>query len=703
MDKYNKTKWIANETLVAASNLNKIENQLELLTQDATYQEEVNVRVSNKLDDIVDKQNELNEQINDSKTDYFKNKHFNLEERLNNDFDNVHQRINNSSYLTHKGSNIITANSHYGYTKEISVKGRVLQNLCKYKTVNDFNLPSAPTITSEGNIRIEFDGITKYVFVKNFSMIKPSTKYTIFMNVVDSNLDLSLRNNTIFGGSGVFNHLGNGTFKPETQRFVTTSKNDFTNAKHLIDMYFGGQYTDGFIEFNLIVLEGDYSDVDFNMPYFEGIKSVGESEVTEEGKYPVKIRSCGKNIINLANITKKISGSQDHIGGWPSSYYYKNIDISHINGVHSVSAKNFVNGVSTKCKFILSKEEVIDDYNTHTDIYIQTVGKGTGFEINSDDKIDFTNYKFLHVTPSNASSQDLQSLTISISDIQIEKGVVSTDFEPYQESTQELLLNDPLRSLPNGVCDEITADGTEIRRIKKIIFDGSDDEKWHINITNANTFRFRLRMNTNSNKFFQPAGWCDTLPFYPNNNWRDDKDLIEFDPSYVSIRKSFTTVEEFKDYLKANPATVYYELAEPIITKHNKNMNLKTFNSITHITSTNALPAVIDCKISSNVQEVVSNLIIENESLNKEVLNLNLENEKIKSINATQDELVNTTMLAADEMYCLLEPLLVDTLVDSETVTPLINMYIAMIKRGLKTEDEVPAKYREQVKRKLHQ
>ena len=35
MQKYNKTEWIVKETLVSATNLNKIENQLEDLTNNA--------------------------------------------------------------------------------------------------------------------------------------------------------------------------------------------------------------------------------------------------------------------------------------------------------------------------------------------------------------------------------------------------------------------------------------------------------------------------------------------------------------------------------------------------------------------------------------------------------------------------------------------------------------------------------------------
>lgn len=69
MNRYDKTTWVANQTLVAAENLNKMEKQIELLTKDAIYQEEVNITVSNHLDNKVDLEifndtkNHFNEQL----------------------------------------------------------------------------------------------------------------------------------------------------------------------------------------------------------------------------------------------------------------------------------------------------------------------------------------------------------------------------------------------------------------------------------------------------------------------------------------------------------------------------------------------------------------------------------------------------------------------------------------------------------------
>ena len=77
------------------------------------------------------------------------------------------------------------------------------------------------------------------------------------------------------------------------------------------------------------------------------------------------------------------------------------------------------------------------------------------------------------------------------------------------------------------------------------------------------------------------------------------------------------------------------------------------------------------------------------------------ENKKIKEVNETQDILIDTTMLATDEVYTMLEPILemIPTTIESKerSVSKMVDMYVAMVQRGLKTIEQVPARYREEV------
>ena len=77
--------------------------------------------------------------------------------------------------------------------------------------------------------------------------------------------------------------------------------------------------------------------------------------------------------------------------------------------------------------------------------------------------------------------------------------------------------------------------------------------------------------------------------------------------------------------------------------------------------------------------------------------------EEIKSVNSTQDEIIDMTMLALDEIFELFEPMLSlsissMSLNNKEVNNPMVELYVVMIQRGLKTIDQVPARYREEVK-----
>lgn len=75
---------------------------------------------------------------------------------------------------------------------------------------------------------------------------------------------------------------------------------------------------------------------------------------------------------------------------------------------------------------------------------------------------------------------------------------------------------------------------------------------------------------------------------------------------------------------------------------------------------------------------------------------------ELEQVNKEQDKLINTTMLATDEMYMMLEPLLAETLNERST-SKMVDMYVAMAQRGIKTIEQVPIRYREEVKKILDQ
>lgn len=108
----------------------------------------------------------------------------------------------------------------------------------------------------------------------------------------------------------------------------------------------------------------------------------------------------------------------------------------------------------------------------------------------------------------------------------------------------------------------------------------------------------------------------------------------------------------------------------------------------------------------TTIEEVEVEEILEHEKLLPEptieerVELLEDENKKIKENNTTQDILIDTTMMATDEVYTMLEPILEmipQTMSLERSVSKMVDMYVAMVQRRLKTIEKVPVRYREEV------
>ena len=187
-------------------------------------------------------------------------------------------------------------------------------------------------------------------------------------------------------------------------------------------------------------------------------------------------------------------------------------------------------------------------------------------------------YVFIHIGRKNndqAYEEWFAKVLESFETMQIEENDTSSEFEPYIEDKTQILLDKPLMRLPNGICDEITRDGKLIKRVGKIIFNGS--ENWKTAINN-NKSRFDLSLNSVKT----PSAWNDkTVPNMICSNlnvqpfvqiYAQGKSGITFyhansDRLIVASLGNSCSLVEFKQWLSQNPTTVYYELAEPIITE----------------------------------------------------------------------------------------------------------------------------------------
>lgn len=220
--------------------------------------------------------------------------------------------------------------------------------------------------------------------------------------------------------------------------------------------------------------------------------------------------------------------------------------------------------------------------------------------------------------------------------LQIEEGTEVTSYEPYQETTYSYILNEPLRSLRNGVCDEIDlTTGVLTRRVGKGTVDGS--EKWTVYQDKENTISFICDANITTEFEQRDNVLCDR--FVGRNHYSIDIEGIFINHTHsvrISILKTKLTsvdVDGFKKWLQENPVTFYYETLTT--TEQLTPQQLKSFDTITHIISDNKLMPIVLTKIPSNVQAVITNLMNELETMGLEYEENNL---KYIETNLTQEE-----------------------------------------------------------------
>ena len=249
-----------------------------------------------------------------------------------------------------------------------------------------------------------------------------------------------------------------------------------------------------------------------------------------------------------------------------------------------------------------------------------------------------------------------------------------------------------------------------LRRVGKVVVDGS--QVLTRSSTNSNKTK-TTHFSVNGISSNSPYGICDKLPTTIDATLQVYEEPCmklssanKSDPPYtlwLNIdRSNADTVEEAYEYFRNNPHTVWYELTTPYVEPINLDevildtIRLKSYEPITHITSDNYLPPTIKTQVPSDFNAVVLGLKSNNEALTSQVMSLRQTNDELEATNREQDDVIDVTLLALDEVYGMIDESEIETM---SMGSPMVNVYVKMIKRGIKTLDEVPAKYRAEVEK----
>ena len=203
----------------------------------------------------------------------------------------------------------------------------------------------------------------------------------------------------------------------------------------------------------------------------------------------------------------------------------------------------------------------------------------------------------ISITINNAGNGSSNKGYINLDNLQVEEGTVSTPYEPYTESTQYLPNVGELRSLPNGVRDEIRVSNGKAELIKKTKQTGALVGKDVVSseyIHGTNTYAF---ISSPTTGYFPDGlagsnliGYCQDGDFKGNANVTVDKRgmhlFVNNNRLYTRIEKDkidsmagTTLIEKAKAYFDLYPVTLIYQLAEPIVTPINVSGNLISYPS----------------------------------------------------------------------------------------------------------------------------
>lgn len=396
--------------------------------------------------------------------------------------------------------------------------------------------------------------------------------------------------------------------------------------------------------------------------------------------YIIKGKSCGKNLFDIrkwhgalygdntpSEITEEgkvivyaiNSDTYLHTGA-TGSLICREIERKHLHLVH----ENTTYTLSMKCEgenYALNYIQFYDEnYNNLGDLV--RYGTDTGFKITFRTPMG-TKFLGTRIGIKNAPIGS----SLCYSDFQLEENDHATPYEPYQESTYSIYSPIPLRSLPNGVCDVYDFEsGAVIQRVGKIVLDGT--ENWGKSIQDEQTI--------NNTTFFHTRDYdnaivregssileliCDNFPTLPKT-WsvKYEGVALEGDVDILRVRinldrLSTQDADGFKQWLQANPMTIYCELKEPII-HYLTPSQLKSFDGTTHVISENTLIPTTTTKILTDTYANVSNVNSTAYSLRRGVNDVAETSTIINETDVEQDDVLDVTMCAIDELYSMLEP-----------------------------------------------
>lgn len=433
--------------------------------------------------------------------------------------------------------------------------------------------------------------------VANISMMKPNTEYTLFYKA---------KYRTEGDGSGIGGSLNIGT--SIEQGFITTGQTYTTEYNQYIYKITTSSVVDCFVFASnglyfaikeCVLLEGDYTNYPMDILYFEGVGStivngftVSNSDDTEMVKYTLPTSITLNKVGDVADTFDVVSGVETRK---LLNLVFDGSDDEAWSIMFEAygTAKNKIYGITipnmTKGKDNIFTGLFIANYKyieSLADSFIGTEEGHWGVYCVGEPQIRL-------ITPTGTSREQLKEylqanplkVVIKTETPQtIQHTLIPSTVETMQEPT--FILPQPLRSVPNGICDRLYWDENKghyciEKRIGKLVLDGTIPSINHGGYSNTDYVEIYMLFTTGA--LIENVGYCEdgsfTMNPYVNVNYKNSVNYKAFSIStskagLIVSRNEISEVigeaytnnsNQLRKYLSLKPVTLLIPLATPKI------------------------------------------------------------------------------------------------------------------------------------------
>lgn len=520
-----------------------------------------------------------------------------------------------------------------GYIDDVEIRGKSLVNLSEVNEVTlSFNNKGA--VTNAKNI------------------IKPNTTYTQIVNILENTLD---REDSTDPGVGALNETGMNCLFP--LRYIEKGFKGLIITKTITPSIILPEHnfsqirtytitTTGSITVQELILEGDYTE---NPPeFFEGLMSVGQDK-------EIEVLTCNENIVNLKIEPQTKNGITFSYDEGTQEIVLNGTCTSDNTTSYVVKPPKVVEGNTYYCKLFL-KQELLPSQRMYFRVHDKNWNKGFQIIMNNELNTSYTSNDSFEAVNTGLRIE----ANSTFNDFRI-KAVLSTvpisDYIPYQDNKRTLLkpvLNDDvttyepivLRGINDNVYDSVVSNKL-IERCGEVTLDGS-----HTILAlmiSENTIRVSYTANAiipNRINFSSPGyALCDRLRIAPiwnideEGTYADTQLVIRLNKSKIGNVINNTTVSE---YLKNNPITIVYQLAEPVITELPYDLNLRAYSKQTNfIVDGGAIKPPIKFNIKNSLANTVKGIMNKVQKLENDYISNAIKQNKLALRNTYNSDSLN--------------------------------------------------------------